>query len=701
MQSNEYRIGADIGGTFTDVVLMGSDGSVRTAKLSSTPDDYSVAIIEGITRLVAESGIQFSDISKVVHGTTVATNTILEGKGAKTALITTAGFRDVLEIARTRYARLFDINTVKLKPLVRRQLRFEAEERIGPQGEVRAPLDESAIAKTLERIRSESVEALAICLLHSYANPAHEQRIAEIARSILSERVFITCSSDVLPEIREYERTSTTVINAYLGPVVADYVASLSASLRHNGIHAPLQIMQSSGGIMSSVGVSRKPATIVESGPAAGVIGAARVANISGYPNIISLDLGGTTAKASIVEEGGVSKSSEMEVGGGENYASKMSMGRGHALKLPAIDISEVGAGGGSLVSVDKYGRLLVGPRSAGAAPGPVCYGLGGEQTTLTDALVILGYLNSEYLVGGEMLLNLEKASLAMQTQVAEPLAKRLEEAAHGIVEVAAVAMMAAVRSVSTNRGRDPRDFDLFAFGGTGPVLATELAGQLGISRIIVPANPGLFSAFGLLHSNIEYDYVQTFLRPGVNIGSEELEVAYKIIEDRALAELAADGYRSDEINLRRQADLQYAGQAFELKVSVGQDQSIASIVEAFEAQHEFTYGHRAVKGQVNLVSLRLLASVVNADEDTASTVSDTRDSAMSSTVETRERSAYFGAVHGFRVTPVITRGELTERQRAGPLIVEEYDSTVVIPPGWTARVDDRWNVVIEVERET
>jgi N-methylhydantoinase A len=696
MQTIKYRVGADIGGTFTDVVLMGDDGSVRTAKLSSTPADYSLGIMEGVQRLVADAGISFSDIDKVVHGTTVATNTILEEKGAKTALITTEGFRDVLELARTRYARLFNINTIKLKPLVRRQLRFEAKERIGPLGEVREALDETAVAETIKKINAENVQALAICLLHSYVNPDHERRIAEIAQSILPDNVFITCSSDVLPEIREYERTSTTVINAYLGPVVAEYVASLTTRLRDKGILAPLQIMQSSGGIVSSKGVLRKPASIVESGPAAGVIGAARVATISGYPNIISFDLGGTTAKASIVADGAVTKSSEMEVGSGENFASKMSMGRGHALKLPAIDISEVGAGGGSLVSVDKYRRLLVGPRSAGAVPGPVCYGKGGEQTTLTDALVILGYLNPEYLVGGEMLLNLEKASQALKQQVAEPLGKSLEDAAHGIFEVAAVAMMAAVRSVSTNRGIDPRDFDFFAFGGTGPVVATELASQLGISRVIVPTNPGLFSAFGLLHSNIEYDYVQTFLRPGVVVTAQELEAVYRNIEERARAELADDGYAPNEIELHRLADLQYAGQAFELKVPVDPGETTDQIIEAFEVQHELAYGHRATTGQVNLVSLRLIASVANAGTHITAAQQGMRGEAN---IEARERKAFFGEQHGFHLTPVITRSDLAAQRRKGPLIVEEYDSTIVVPPGWWARLDGQQNVVIEAEQ--
>ena len=397
MDTVRYRVGADIGGTFTDVAILGSDGSIATAKVSSTPEDYGVAIIDGVMRLMQQRGLDASDVEGVVHGTTVATNAILQRKGARTALITTAGFRDVLELARLRYSKLYDVNFVKAKPLVSRRLRFVVDERMGPRGEIRKPLDEENARAIIERVRAADVEALAICLLHSYANPDHERRLAEIAREILPPHVFVTCSVDVLPELREYERTSTTVINGYLGPVVADYIASLCEKLKGIGIGAPLQIMQSNGGILYADAVLRKPAAIVESGPAAGVIGAAQIAPLSGYPNVISLDMGGTTAKASMVEDGAVVKTSDFEVGAGINLSSKLAMGGGHALKLPVIDVSEIGAGGGSIVAVDRHGRLQVGPESAGAGPGPVCYDTGGERATLTDALVALGYLNSAY----------------------------------------------------------------------------------------------------------------------------------------------------------------------------------------------------------------------------------------------------------------------------------------------------------------
>ena len=377
-----YRAGADIGGTFTDIVLLGSDGSIATTKVSSTPDDYGRAIMVGLHRLFEEAAVDPGAVDAVVHGTTVVTNAIIEKKGAKTALITTAGFRDVLELRRIRIPELYNVFYDKVPPLVSRRLRFEVDERMGPHGEVKKALDEAGVAAVVERIKGHGIEALAICLLHSYANPVHERRIAGIARAALPAGVFITCSSDVLPELREYERTSTTVINAYVGPVVANYLNSLLDKLASIGIRAPLQVMQSNGGIMRTEAVMAKPASIVESGPAAGVIGAARSAQRSGYPNVITLDMGGTTAKASIVENGQVAKTSEYEVGAGINLSSQLVKGGGHALKLSVVDVSEIGAGGGSIVSVEKDGRLLVGPSSAGAVPGPVCYDNGGEEPT-------------------------------------------------------------------------------------------------------------------------------------------------------------------------------------------------------------------------------------------------------------------------------------------------------------------------------
>ncbi len=690
-----YRAGVDIGGTFTDIVLLGSDGSIATRKVSSTPDDYGRAIMVGLHRLFEETAVDPAAVDAVVHGTTVVTNAIIEKKGAKTALITTAGFRDVLELRRIRIPELYNFFYDKVPPLVSRRLRFEVDERMGPHGEVKKALDEAGVAAVVERIKDHGIEALAICLLHSYANPAHERRIAEIARASLPAGVFITCSADVLPELREYERTSTTVINAYVGPVVANYLNSLLDKLASIGIRGPLQVMQSNGGIMRTDAVMAKPASIVESGPAAGVIGAARSAQRSGYPNVVTLDMGGTTAKASIVENGQVTKTSEYEVGAGINLSSQLVKGGGHALKLSVVDVSEIGAGGGSIVSVEKDGRLLVGPSSAGAVPGPVCYDIGGEEPTLTDALVILGYFNPDYLVGGEMRLNAAKSRRVMQARVADALGKDLLEAAHGVQVVAGATMMRAVKAVSTYRGRDPRDFTLFAFGGSGPALAAEVATQLQMTRIVVPPSPGLFSAFGLLFSKIEHEYVQTLFRRAGEVDEGEMERAYRALEEQARSALAADGFGPDQMSVLRQADLRYSGQAYELTIPVATPSGIAAMVEGFSEEHLKTYGHRADDEPVDLVNLRVVGGADPPgprDIDPAVVVGGHGSAAAD---RHRRREAYFGADHGVMETPVVGRGDLLEGALTGPLIVEEYDATTVVPPGWQAVLDTRGNIVI------
>ena len=697
MNAIRYRVGVDIGGTFTDIVLLASDGSVATKKVSSTPDDYGRAIATGLKALVREYGVEASAIDGVVHGTTVVTNAIIENKGARTALITTAGFRDVLELRRLRIPELYNFFYDKPPPLVPRRLRFEVEERMGPLGDVKRPLDENSVEAVIERIRAADIEALAICLIHSYANPAHERRIAEMARSALPPGVFITCSADVLPELREYERTSTTVINAYVGPLVANYLSSLLDKLKAIDIGAPVQIMQSSGGIMRTGAVIKKPASIVESGPAAGVIGAARSAALAGYPNVITLDMGGTTAKASMVEGGRVAKTSEYEVGAGINLSSQLVKGRGHALKLAVIDVAEIGAGGGSIVQVDTDGRLQVGPRSAGASPGPVCYDLGGEQPTLADALVVLGYINPEYLVGGEMRLNVEKSRQAMRERVADPLGANLLEVAYGAYVVAGVTMMRAVKAVSTYRGRDPRDFALFAFGGGGPVLATEVAKQLRMSRVVVPPSPGLFSAFGLLFSNTEHEYVRTLFRRTGDVSAREVEDVFGTLEEQARSALADDGYVAEQMTIMRQADLRYSGQAYELTIAVGSGvfEEVADLVETFGAEHLRTYGHRADDEPVDLVNLRVIGRAEPPGPRTIDPAAAVAGHGRGPAGGPVVRKAYFGAADGVIETPVIARKDLSGGPLEGPLVIEEYDATTVVPPGWTATLDAWGNIVM------
>ena len=388
-----FRLGVDIGGTFTDVVLLGEDGSTRTAKVLSTPDDYARGVVAGAVELLAEHGVTPDAVADVVHASTVASNTILEGHGARTALVTTKGFRDVLEMRRLRIPVLYDIQYELPSPLVPRRRRYEVEERLGPRGERWRDLDEESVRTAVAQIEADEVEAVAIALLNAYADDVHERRVEEIVRDVLGDGVYVTRSSEILPEIREYERTSTTVVNAYVGPAITRYLGSLVDRLRAAGIEARLDVMQSSGGTLTPETAARRPAHLIESGPAAGVMACAYLGRLTGRPRLISLDMGGTTAKAAIVEDGLPVRTSEYEVGAGINLSSKLVKGGGHAIKLPFIDVSEIGAGGGSIVSVDPVGSVAVGPISAGSVPGPVCYGTGGVDPTLTDALVVLGYL--------------------------------------------------------------------------------------------------------------------------------------------------------------------------------------------------------------------------------------------------------------------------------------------------------------------
>ena len=485
-----FRVGVDIGGTFTDIVLLNEEGRLFTKKVSSSVGDYSRAIVEGIRQVFKEHELTHRDVEEVLHATTVASNTILELKGARTGLITTRGFRDVLELRRLRMPRLYDLKWEKPPALVDRYLRLAVSERLDEKGNVLVPLNDDEVEQTIDRLLKEKIEALAVCLLHSYVNPVHEIRIKEIAKRKAPD-LLVCISSEVLPEIKEYERTSTTVINAYVLPVVQQYCSRLRADLDNVGVKAPLHIMQSNGGLMTANAAAERPCNIIESGPAAGVVGAQALARKMGLSKIISFDMGGTTAKASIIENGEVTRSPEYAVGAGIMIGSRLLTGAGYPLKIPAIDLAEVGAGGGSHIWIDPAGSLQVGPSSAGAVPGPVCYELGGTEPTVTDANVVLGYLNPEALCGGEVRINSKKSWEALEKKIAHPLHQTVEDAAYGTHRIAASNMIRAIKAVSSERGRDVRDYALFAFGGNGPLFAAVLAEALQMKRIVVPPSPG------------------------------------------------------------------------------------------------------------------------------------------------------------------------------------------------------------------
>jgi N-methylhydantoinase A len=697
-RSMRYRVGIDIGGTFTDVILIGADGSQQSRKVLSTPDDYGRGIVAGLSQALAERGAGPEDVESIVHATTVATNAILERQGALTGLITTRGFRDVLDMRRLRIPEMYVLNYPKPEPLVPRRLRLEVDERLGPLGELRRELDEASVVRAAERLRAAGVEAVAISLLHAYANPEHEHRVAEILRRHL-DGAFITCSSDILPLIREYERTSTTVINAYLGPILERYFHSLSRHLTAAGIQAPLQVMKSDGGTMSLAAATERPAYIVESGPAAGVIGAAEVAKMIGGPDCITLDMGGTTAKAAMVEEGRVDKTGDYEVGAGINLSSKLVMGGGFALKLPVIDISEIGAGGGSIVAVDAGGLMHVGPESAGADPGPVAYDRGGVDPTFSDAMVALGYLNPHHLVGGALALNAGKAREVLAERVAGPLQKELEETAYGVYQVAGSTMVRAVKAVSTYRGRDPRDFALFAFGGNGPVVAAEVARLMGMTEILVPPNPGVFSAFGLLLSAVEHETNRAYLKRLDELSADDLDSAYEPLLAELRRTMTVEGFGPEAVEILRFADLRYFGQAHELVLPNGGADSrsdLTALALAFGDEHERTYGHRAEDEAVECVALRVAGRVPPPPlgYDPLPAVAAERGSSGGN------RTAYFGPDQGRLETPVLARCDLIGDERPGPLIVEEYDATCVVPPGWRARLDASANIVVTAEDE-
>ncbi len=568
------------------------------------------------------------------------------------------------------------------------------DERIGPRGEVWQKLDEASVEQAAARIAAAEVQAVAVSLINAYANGAHERRVGEMLRQILPRKVHITLSSELLPEIREYERTSTTVVNAYIGPVVEHYLSALRQRLRDLRVHAPLRIMQSNGGVMSAEMAGAKPAAIIESGPAAGVIAAAAVARRIGVTEAISLDMGGTTAKAALIEAGEPARTTEYEVGAGINLSSKLVKGGGHAVKLPFIDVSEIGAGGGSIVSVDSVGSLKVGPRSAGAEPGPACYGLGGTDATFTDAMVVLGYLNPVSLAGGRVRLKPDLAHRAIADQVATPLGVPVLEAAWGTYAVAAANMTRAVKAVSTYRGRDPRDFALLAFGGNGPIAAVAIARALGMSRVIVPPAPGVFSAFGLLFSDVEYVVGRTLFRRMGEVDGGEIAAVLQSLEAEALASLAADGVASELATVRRVAELRYSGQAFELAVPIPPGTpDTAAMIAAFDAEHERTYGHASPGDPTDLVSLKVLArSSAYADAAVLSRIVEQRRPGGEVT-----RKAYFGAAAGQCETVVLGRDALGRMERGGPLIVEGHDATVVVPPGCTARLDEHGNIDIRI----
>ena len=687
------RIGADVGGTFTDVVVLDGQGNLYTHKVPSTPPHFEEAVIQAVGAWLGSTGISGARVREVAHGTTVATNAVLECRGARTALVTTKGFRDVLELRRIRVPVLYDWFFQKPRELVERYLRFEVDERILANGDIQVGLRESELWDLKKMLEQESVQSVAVCFLHAYAYPEHEMMTGRFLRRHLPH-LTVSLSSEILPERKEYERTATTVVNAYVRPVMGGYLSALRRNLRRMEIEAPLLIMQSAGGLTPEEDAASRPVFVLESGPAAGVLAAATTASKIGLTNVITFDMGGTTAKASLIEEGRLGYHSEYEVGASLSSGSRLMGGSGELIRAPSLDIAEVGAGGGSTAYLDRAAGLHVGPRSAGAVPGPACYRRGGKEPTVTDANVVLGYVRPGPLANGEVHIDPEAARRSIQDRIAGPLGIGLFQAAEGIHRIANTRIMKALREVSSERGRDPREFVLMAFGGSGPVHAAGLAEELSVQRVMVPALPGLFSALGLLFSNVERHGVRSCLLSIESLCSREIEELRETLKKEMLAWFRRGNYSAERVQLAYSVDMRFRGQTSEIRVPLPggtlTPQDVDALRQTFEGEHERLYGHRSAAGHmVEVLAVRLVGKVVrDRTEGVLQPLELQGETAPS-------RTAYFGSRWGAIDTPVVTRTSLREVTQ-GPLLIDEYDSTVVVPPATRVWLDDFQNVVME-----
>ncbi|WP_430504653.1 hydantoinase/oxoprolinase family protein [Haloparvum sp. PAK95] len=681
-QDDRIRLGADVGGTFTDVVLA-TDDDLVTTKVPTTADQ-SVGVVDGVRKACAEAGIDPGDVDEFTHAMTVSVNALLEETGAKTALVTTEGFRDVLEIGRQDRPDLYDLSAQRPDPLVPRRRRFEVPERTTPEGVESddgtadaaggSPVDEAAVREVAADVRDCDAESVAVSLLHAYADPTNEQRVADILEEELD--VPVSTSHEVLAEFREYERTSTTVVDAYVTPKIDSYLGRLTTEAVDLGLPEPL-VMQANGGIADADTVREHAVTTSMSGPAAGVVGAnaaaGAVADERDLRGLVTFDMGGTSSDVSLVRDGEAERTTDAEI-------------NGRPVRTPMVDVTTVGAGGGSIAWVDEGGALRVGPRSAGAEPGPACYGKGGTEPTVTDANLVLGYVGEDADLGGELSLDADAAydalaDLADEAGMAGPV-----EAARGVYRVANANMARAIRLATVERGHDPRQFGLVAFGGAGPMHAAALASDLDVGTVVVPPACGVLSAYGLLAADEKHDAVRTYRTPLAEADPEAVDERYDELEREALAE-ARD---PDAAVVERQADLRYGGQSFELTVAVDDVFDPEAVAERFHDAHEATYGYR-MDDQVDLVNLRVTATTERAEPATAHTAGQG--------AEPDVREARFGADGDVYETAIYQRSALPVGHTiGGPAVVEGGQSTVVVPPAWDAEVRPDATLVLTEE---
>ena len=680
---DDYALAIDVGGTFTDVVLLNlATGELRLHKTPSTPDDPSRGFIAGISRILDANGVAYSQVRRIFHGTTIATNAVLEGKGTPVGVLVSEGFKYVLEIGRHSMDRMANPHVwVKPERPVPPERVLEIPGRTAFDGAIVTVLDEDAVRTATARFRSEGIDSIAVSLTHSYANPAHERRTRELVMEGLPN-AHLSLSSEVLPVFREYERTITTVLNAYVMPRVSGYIENLDRELRELGVEAPLLIMKSNGGVIGADTAIRQPVYTALSGPAAGVMSAIDLAGNTGVEDCISFDMGGTSTDVSLVSRRTPTITLNGKLGD-------------WPVQLPMLDIATIGAGGGSIAWLTAAGNLNVGPRSAGAAPGPVCYGLGGSEPTVTDANLVLGRID-DTIAGGALTLDVEAARSAIQEKIAIPLGLDLHRAAHGILQIVNNNMMGAIRNVSVERGHDPRHFSLVAFGGAGPMHSISVARLLDMTTVIAPPSPGVASAYGLLVSDFKNDYARTAIQKAPNYDSRAMEQVYKGLEGEADQWLDSELVPADRREIRRSADLRYAHQGSEVTVEfAGRTVDAARLeatIQSFHKEHRRLFGF-SLDQPVEIVTLRVTAY---GHLDSVSMAPLSRDLGAPSEALMGRRPVYFDDAGGFVPCDIFDRARLGPGSTMdGPAILENVDSTVVIDPGWQARIDDYGNCMM------
>lgn len=695
-----YALGIDVGGTFTDVVLAGAQGQEVVAKSLSTHADPTEGISTGVRQALTAAGVAPEQVTRVVHATTLATNAILERDGERVAHIGTQGYRSLLPLGR--YARVeedrFDVFFDPPTGPIPAEDCFEVTERMDATGAVVTPLDEESVRAVADEIRARGITAVAITLLHSYANAVHERRVAEIVSEVLGDDATVVASSEIWPEVREYERTTTTLMSAYVGPVMVRYLRKLEERLGQLGITARVQVMESGGGVMSAALAGRRAVATIESGPAAGVLAASAAGLAAGHTEVISFDMGGTTAKASVVRDGSPAITTEFHVGGKGSFGGRRA-GTGVPIKTPAIDLAEVGAGGGSIAWIDNGGALRVGPRSAGSEPGPACYGRGGESPTVTDANVVLGYLGADGFAGGTMSLDVQASYAAIKAEIADPLGVSVAHAANAIHEIVNAEMVNAVQVVTVQRGLDPRGFAVVAFGGAGPMHAARVAEPFGIRTVVVPPSCGVGSAVGLLGTDLSTDRVLTSICHEDDVVADEMDAGFSDLARSAAEDLGVE-LDQPATNVTRSLDVRLAGQAHELTVRLDglgswDADTLGTLRARFAEKYEQAYGI-AGTGAIEIVSLRVRVTNVIDKVPLGKRPAPTAEHGPSD-----KRQVWFREVGEFRETPVYERDGLRGGPAVrGPLIIGDHESTIVVPPTWTAGVDDEFNVILTRETE-